>query len=229
MHVNNKSIIKTEIGEEQMVGKKRLMLAAGVLASVGAVVALATGVTFGLFSATQTSSGNTLTAGTVTEGTPSVTTCTTSNIVPGDSGDCTISVTYTGSAPANLGLDLSVAGTPGTLVQAYGDGTPAAAAGLYDPLTSNGLVYTITDNVATSYSTSGLSSANSSVTDLLAAKAVGTGTVRTFTIHWQLPSGASNAFQAAATSLTATVHAVQSGNNASSGTLGQVDNSISWS
>jgi len=211
-----------------MHGRKRLFLAAGTLASVGAVVALATGVTFGLFSATQTSSGNNFAAGSVTIGSPLVSTCGVSNMVPGDSGTCTVTANYTGSAPANIAIDVSVAGTVGQPVQAYGGVTPAAAAGLYDPATSNDLVIGLTDNNSTTYDLSGLNSANSSTTDLLVAKAASAGTY-TFTFSYSLPFAASNAFQQATSSFTFTVHAAQSGSNASSGTLGSVDNSASWS
>jgi len=198
-----------------MHGRKRLFLAAGTLASVGAVVALATGVTFGLFSATQTSSGNNFAAGSVTIGSPLVSTCGVSNMVPGDSGTCTVTANYTGSAPANIAIDVSVAGTVGQPVQAYGGVTPAAAAGLYDPATSNDLVIGLTDNNSTTYDLSGLNSASA-------------GTY-TFTFSYSLPFAASNAFQQATSSFTFTVHAAQSGSNASSGTLGSVDNSASWS
>jgi spore coat-associated protein N len=215
--------------------KKRLLLAVGSMASIGAVVALATGVTFGLFSATQSSSGNTLTAGTVTLNTPVVTNCTVTKIVPGDSGNCTIAFTYSGSEFANLGLDLEVAGTPGTPVATY-DGTttpstPAAKPGLYDN-SATGLQYTITDDSSTSYTTSGLSSSDSSVANLLIAKAAATGAARTITIHWEMPIEAGNGYQAAATAMTAIVHAVQSDNNpfATACTLGTVCGTLSdWS
>src|ERR1043165_9027422 len=115
-------------GRTKMKGKKRLFLAAGTIASVGAVIALAVGVTFGLFSATQSSGPDNFAAGTVTMTQPLIDNCGIDHSVPGDSGTCTITATYDGSEPANLGIDVSVAGTAGQPVEAYGGGTPAAAA-----------------------------------------------------------------------------------------------------
>ena len=140
-----------------MVGKKRLFLAAGTLASIGAVVALATGVTFGFFSATSGSQINSFTAGTVTLTSDATALCTVTDLVPGDSStgwagnpvagqtntktaQCELDATYGGSVPAYLGLDLKVASqTPGNAANtnAYAVdselGTPVTGAdGLFD-------------------------------------------------------------------------------------------------
>lgn len=136
--------------------KKRLFFAAGSLASIGAVVALATGVTFGLFSATSDPQSNEFTAGTVTLESNASANCTVIDMVPGDSSatwdgnpvaaqtntptaSCVLSATYGGSVPAYLGLDLSIASqTPGNAAatNAY-DGTDAGlpvtgSIGLFD-------------------------------------------------------------------------------------------------
>lgn len=212
--------------------KKRMALGAGAIATVAAVGTLVAGVTFGFFSASQTSGGNTFTAGTVTMSTPLTSTCDVGHVLPGDSGTCTINATYTGADLANLGLDVSVSGSGAASVpQAYGyAGTNAPAAGLYDD-SINGLQISLTDSNSTSYNLGGLTSANSSTSDLLVAQAAPANTSDTFTLHWSVANngGIDNNYQGASSSFTFTVHAVQSDNNASTGTLGQVDNSISWS
>jgi predicted ribosomally synthesized peptide with SipW-like signal peptide len=84
-----------------MTGKKRLLLAAGSIASIGAVVALATGVTFGLFSATQVSGNNTFTAGTVTLDRTAQSVCAVTHVQPGDATAGYIS-THAAVTPPNI-------------------------------------------------------------------------------------------------------------------------------
>jgi predicted ribosomally synthesized peptide with SipW-like signal peptide len=217
-----------------MIGRKRLLLAAGTLASVGAVIALATGVTFGLFSATESSGSNTFAAGTVSvaPGQTASVTCNTSNIVPGDSSptdqpSCAYKVRYTGSVPANLAVDVSVTSVAGS------GGTP-----LYDA-TAAGLQLNIADNNSTTY-VSGTSykdstgasqtlTAGTPVTNLLVAKGVSADVAdRTFTVNYSLPLSSGNGYQGGTAAITLTFHAVQSAHNASTGTVGRQDNSESW-
>jgi hypothetical protein len=212
--------------------RKRLLLSAGGITAVGAVATLMLGATFGLFSATTPTQTNTFTAGTVTLAQSAVTSCTVSNIQPGDSGSCHFTVTYGGSVSSGawLGVDLAltspVAGSP---VQAYAPGnagaTPAAAAGLYDS-TVNGLQFTITDNqgspvtymTGTSWNGLGTSGTTPSINQLLVNTAAFTSSTSViFTIAWSLPSTANNAYQGAASTITMLVHAVQAGNNGSTG------------
>ena len=70
-----------------------------------------------------------------------------------------------------------------------------------------------------------------STSDLLVAQAAAASTSDTFTLHWSMAQngGVDNNYQGASSTFTFTVHAVQSRSNVSSGTLGQVDNSIAWS
>lgn len=213
--------------------KKRLLLSAGGITAVGAVATLALGATFGLFSASVSSSGNTFTAGTVTMQSPMTSTCTVSDIKPLDSGTCTFTAAYGGADAANLGLDVLVApGTePGSVPECYGAAVVnAPATGLYDD-SANGLQVSITDSNSTSYTGLSLGSASSHTNDLLVAKATTSTSSITFTLHWSMPDNGcvENNYQGENSSFTFTVHAVQSAHNASSGTLGAVDNSISWS
>jgi predicted ribosomally synthesized peptide with SipW-like signal peptide len=216
-----------------MLGKKRLLLAAGTLATVGAVAALASGVTFGLFSSTQTSSGNTFTAGTLSIGTPVVQSCTVAHIVPGDNGTCTVTVTTAGSENADVAIDVAVAGTAATLplVTPYGGGSPTQALGLFDN-SANGLQISLTDGTPTTYNLSGLSAATSSTTDLLTADNVAPGTTEVYTLTWSMADngGVDNNYQGASSTFTFDVHSVQAANQAADSTAaGQPDSTIIWS
>ena len=207
--------------------RRRLVLAAAAIASIGSAATLATGLTSGLFSASATSGGNVFTAGTVTlaAGSPASVTCTISDMVPGDSSagapigakadtTCTYNVKYTGSATAWLGVDIAV--TNG--------GTP-----MYDG-TATGLQLYLNDASPTTYLTSTAPAGGTiylqqggtpaslpagATADLL----VGTtpaapNTDVSFSLDYALPSGAGNAYQGGSVTVTLTFHAVQSGNNA---------------
>lgn len=82
------------------------------LAAVSALSILVTGASFALFSAQTQNVNNTFTAGTVTLGSVTPFTCNvaTDNMAPGDSGSCNVSVTYTGSLAAWIGVDYSTSG-----------------------------------------------------------------------------------------------------------------------
>ena len=168
--------------------KRRLVLGAGVLATVGAAATLAAGVTFGLFSASATPEHNTFTTGTVTMTQDATLACTVTNAVPGDSGTCTFVATYTGTAPAFIALDTSATGA-------------LAAAG--------GITFAISDHAGTNYLATG--------TNLYVGTETGT-TVNTFTVAWTLPTASDNTFQSTSATLTLAVHAVQSANNGSTST-----------
>ncbi len=206
--------------------KKRLAIGAGALTTVAAAATLVAGVTFGLFSASAGPQSATFTAGTVQIGAPAVTSCTIpSTIVPGDSGTCTFTVTTAGTEDANVAIDVAVSGSgAATVPQAYGyHERNAPAAGLYDDLsTSYGLQVGLTDTTPTTYDLSGLTLANSSVSDLMSGAAVSPGTPFTYTLSWKLPidGGIDNNYQGATSTFTLTVHSVQSANNTDSTTLG---------
>ena len=221
------------------VSRKRLLLTAGGITAVGAVATLVLGSTLGLFSATTTQGPNTFVAGTVSLTQSATTTCSTSNIVPGDAStgwtpagtlqQCKFTVTYnngsSSTTPAWLGLDVSVASTHVGVTQTpNGGGTPpTAAGGLYDG-TSSGLQFLVSDGT-TSYlsgttwhdTTAASGTAPSETNLLVSSTAVPQGTAVTFTVDYALPSTASNAYQQAGSSMTLTVHAVQSQHNGSTG------------
>lgn len=168
--------------------RKRMALGAGAVATVGAVATLVAGVTFGLFTSTPASETNNFSSGTVTLASDATGVCNVSNIVPGDSGTCTFVATYSGSAPAFIGLD-----------------TVATDGGLLTG--TDHLALSIADNHSASYATTG--------TNLYVGSDAGAlpTTVHTFTVSWSLPIAAGNGFQGKSASLKLTAHAVQSGNN----------------
>jgi hypothetical protein len=197
--------------------KKRLLLTAGGITTVAAAATLVAGTTLGLFSDTNTQTGNnSFSAGTVSLGSPATFSCSVSNMVPGDSSTgytpavtgqtnattnpCTFAVTYSGSAPAYLAVDVAVGGTS-----------------LYDGSTS-GLQLELSDGT-TSYTTGGVlksTTGGGSATDLLVSKTPDAGSsnaVHTLTLNYALPTTAGNAYQNLGSTFTFTVHAVQSGNN----------------
>ena len=133
-----------------MFSKKKLLVAGASLTTIAAVVALATGATFGLFSATSPSQSGNFTAGTVTLDQTKTITCTVGTLSPGDgsyssyntesgaNAQCSLPFSYTGSVPAYLAVDVSVSGGAGTPVSPYGSSAPNAAPGLFDG-SANGL------------------------------------------------------------------------------------------
>jgi len=89
---------------------KRILLS---LATVGALSALITGATFALFTAQTENLNNTFSAGTVSLGNVALGACDIGdpdNLAPGDSGSCTVEVTYSGSLEAFIGVQFSTEG-----------------------------------------------------------------------------------------------------------------------
>lgn len=118
--------------------KKRLLVAASGMTALGAAATLVAGVTFGFFSATTSPSTSTLSAGTVTLGaSTATTTCTVSDIAPGDSSSGYTGVTS--GLVTNASPDVTSTGTfAGEFVgwsvtsDAAGD-IPAGAVVILDP------------------------------------------------------------------------------------------------
>jgi len=238
--------------------KKRLALGAGALASVGAVATLVAGVTFGLFSATPvSSSANTFATGTVsTTSGPTSTVCQVTNMVPGDESakyagitndgsasnnqgtkdaTCEFQVQYTGSVPAYIGLGTSITGNLPlnweitSAESAYTATTPTEASqpGAY---TTN----TQTSAVPPTVLTTSVPNTNTAGDPLYVAADTGNataahGNLYTFWVDYQLPTSYT-AQTNTGSSLTLTVYAVQSGNNAQTCTQGtQCSGTPAWS
>jgi hypothetical protein len=201
--------------------KRRLAFAAGAITILASAATLTGGVTFGLFSATESSGSNSLTSGTVTVGTgsPSSVTCNVSNMVPGDSSsgygsgsgadtECTYNVKYTGSVSAYLGVDIGISNGSPALFDATSTGLQLLIKDGSPNTYATGVDYYNQSNTATALPTSGIS-------DLLVSTTPATtNTAVSFTIDYLLPTTAGNSYQGASTAITLTFHAVQSSNNA---------------
>jgi len=205
--------------------KIRLAFAGAIAVTIGAVAALVGGVSFGLFSGTQSSSTQSFTAGTVTvgAGTPTSVTCTITNMVPGDSSagapigskadtTCTYNVKYTGSANAWLAVDVTVGnGSP-----ALYDGT-ATGLQLYLKAGSTTYVTSTAPTAGTTYlnqSGTATSLPTGTTADLLInTTAATTNTAVSFTLDYALPIASGNTYQGGSATVTLTFHAVQSGSN----------------
>jgi spore coat-associated protein N len=157
------------------------------LASIGAASLLVTGASFALFSASTTNADNVFASGTVSIGNLTGCSNTYNNIAPGDSGDFTCAVTYTGSLDAWLGLTTSFTG------------------GLTSCDGANSLQATITE--------SGQTFTNNAADQVIGTAPVTGGTTKSFLVHWELPLAAGNTCQAQSATLTLQVKAVQSRNN----------------
>lgn len=164
--------------------KKRLALSLLTVATISMLVA---GASFALFTAETSNAGNTITAGTVTLGTPVSTIANIANVAPGDSGSQSLAVTYTGNLNAWVGLDTIATG---------------------DLLTADGGKFelTISDGTKT-YN----NNAANQVVGLLA-----NGDSRTFIVSWNLPLNTGNDAQGDSASVSLKVHAVQAKNNTNS-------------
>jgi predicted ribosomally synthesized peptide with SipW-like signal peptide len=207
--------------------RRRLALAGAAVATIGAVATLVAGVTFGLFSATESSGANTFTVGTVSVGlgTPASVTCNITSMMPGDSSagapigsnadtTCTYNVKYTGTVGAYLGVDIAIT-----------DGSTA----LYDG-TATGLQLYLKDGTPTTYVTSTAPTAGTTykqeggtpaslpatgVSDLLVSTTpAATNTAVDFSLDYALPIASTNAYQGGTATVTLTFHAVQSADNA---------------
>jgi predicted ribosomally synthesized peptide with SipW-like signal peptide len=200
--------------------KRRLALGAAAAATVGAVATLVAGVTFGLFSATESSGANTFTAGTVTvgAGSPTSVTCTISGMMPGDSSSgapagnkggapCTYNVKYTGSASAWLAVDVAVSNGSTVLYDGTGTGLQ-----LYLKDASTGYV----NGTTFAQQGGGAAALPAGTTSnlLVSTSPASTGAAVNFSLDYALAAAAGNGYQGGSTTVTLTFHAVQSGNNA---------------
>lgn len=198
--------------------KKRLTLAAAAVAAVAAAATLAAGYTFGLFSATDTLPASSFTAGTVSVATSGSVTCNLANMTPGQSSGgaptgsnsvraCSYNLTYTGTSPAWLAVDVQVSNGSTALY----DGT---AAGLQLYLTDGANTTYVN---GTSYQTEGSTPGTltpGTTSDLLVSTTAATpGTGISLILNYALPAAAGNSYQGGSTTVTLTFHAVQAASN----------------
>jgi hypothetical protein len=195
------------------------LLAGGATVGLAAVGTLTLGTTVALFSDSELGATNRFTAGSVTvaAGSASSVVCTVADMMPGDSSTgynqgsddkapCTFNVEYSGSAPAWLGVDVSVQG-----------GSPS----LFDG-TSTGLQFKIKSgavNVINGVNFKNSAGAEAAVIPgtpvervLVSGSPASQGDEVTFDIDYLLPLLADNSLQGGSSSLVLTFRAVQSAN-----------------
>jgi hypothetical protein len=226
-------------------GWKRLIAVVGSVVAVSMVASFAAAVTFGFFDATTTAQTSKLSAGTVTLTSDTSGACNVANMLPGSSETCALKVTYSGTVPAYLGLDVLIAtkpGSPGTLP-------------LYDPndVTNSDLQVTVVDNQSTTVtyvqpSTSfgqplstcpGQYSSGSytcyQLSDLLASTSPFTNNTSgspsdVFTTFVIVPTSSLSGYQGGTASVVLLAHAVQAANQSlGSCSAGSPCSSIKWS
>jgi hypothetical protein len=190
---------------------------AGISGALVSVFFLEPGLTFGLFSGTTASAGNTFSAGTVTLSNSAIANCPVNDLVPnGTPTSCSFNATYSGSAAAYLALDILVETGAGS------GGTP-----LYNPVSdpTNDLQVSITSTsptvtyaVPTTPTTCPSGSASGSVCYALPDELVGTlpgASTVGFSVSLSIPTSSPTGYQGGTAQVVLTTHAAQAANNGS--------------
>jgi predicted ribosomally synthesized peptide with SipW-like signal peptide len=207
------------------------------LISLALSVCLVGGATFALFTARSAAADNTLAAGTVSLGTPSSTVINIARLLPGDSGEATYTVQYTGSLGAWLGVDTVLTGDLTTCHTqpsedddeddddrggAHGDSSPSALS-VSDPTRddddhddggdthSNSLTVTIIDGFGNQYHPNTPNQVIKVGPGTFGPWTTGGGPQ--FTIRWSLGRNAKNACKRKSALLSLQVHGVQALHN----------------
>ena len=209
--------------------KRRLLVAASSLLSLVAVSSLTAATTFGLFSAHKAATASTFATGTVSFAAGSPSSCTFTGMLPGGAAQtCSVTVTYNGTAPAWLGLDVFVATKPGV---------QSGAENLYNPgagdnpmtllVTSTTPSATFTNPPSASVLTCpsvGLDGANYTgyakcyeTDDELVTTSTVTSGATTFTISASLTASSNTNYQNGVAVVVLRPQVVQAGNNGSTG------------
>ena len=212
--------------------KKRLLALAGTVCSLVAVSSLVTGVSFAIFNDSLPSQSTSITAGSVSVGSPEVTSaCVLSGVLPGASSTsaCTFSVTYTGTVPAYVGADVLVVSGDATHTALW-DGT---VNGLQLSLDSGSQIDAVPTSalancsvVGSQFGTFPAALTCGEVNNVvLTTTPMSNGTLYTLHLNWTMPTTSVNANQGGSAQIYVNFHAVQSGNNtldcSSPATLGQ--------
>jgi hypothetical protein len=218
--------------------RTRALRATSILTGTAALATLASGVTYGIYTATTSAEQNAFTSGTVVvkPGTGTSVVCHVTNLAPGDASSgypagagvantgftqCRYFVKYTGTVPAYLGLDVKV--TNGGGAKLY-DGTATGLQLLIKDSAGNTYVGSAAGQGGTKYTAQGGSpftstlASGTTVADMLVSTSAKTGSPTAFTdeftVDYNLSSTSSNdANIGGTTTITLTFHAVQAGNN----------------
>lgn len=215
-------------------GVRWLFGVTGYLASLAAVAALVTGVTYGLFSATVSSDPNTFTAGTVSLTSDVTGACGISNLLPnGTPHTCTLTATYAGTVNAYMALDVLIE------TQHAGGGT-----NLYNPVQPTKdlqVAISSTNPAVGSYTVPTVPTScpagapSGSMCYELDDELVNTTPITsfngavTFTTTLIVPTSSTSDYQGGGAQVILTAHAAQAGNNIASGcTAGDPCSTVSW-
>ena len=231
----------THLLHKKMSHKRRLLTAAGSFVALVAVSSLTMIATFGLFSASAGPETDTLSAGTVQFAPGSPQSCTFTGMLPGGTlQTCQVTMTYTGTAPAWLGLDLFVATESGAQVGAENLYNPGASDNPMNlSVTSSSPTATFANPTTTvSCPSSGFDGNDYSTfntcyevdNELVSVSAVTSGST-TFTITGSLPANSGTSYQNGTAVVVVRPHVVQSDNNGDTSlcTAGSVCAGIGWS
>ena len=210
----------------------------GLVSLVAAGAIMAVGTSSSLFNSSASSSDSGIASGTVSLSNTASSACAATNVAPGKPiSDCTLTVTYGGTTPGYMGLDIFIAAKAGS-----------GGNRLYNPSDStHDLDVTISDGstpftipaTGTTCPTTGTYTTLNGYTcyeldnELVSLSTFSNGNTRTFTTSASLPTGtpaAENPYQGGTAAVLLSVHAAQAGNQTlGTCTAGAVCNSIQWS
>jgi hypothetical protein len=217
--------------------RRRILWACLAGAVAGAVLASAP-VVLARFSATRSSTSNSVAAGTVTLTSNVSGACSATNMLPGSTpAPCTLTATYSGSVSAYMGLDVLIetqAGNGGTNLYNPADSTHALQVTI---ASSNPTVASYTLPTTSTTCPGGAPSGSTcyrldnELVSLSALAAAPPNSTVTFTTTVSLPSTTTTGYRGGAAQVILTAHATQSSNNGSTSgcTAGQSCAPVHWS
>ena len=216
--------------------RRHLLRNAGVVGVVACVMLGSVHVVLARFSTTRSSATSTVAAGTVTLGTNVSGACGVTNMLPGASPTpCTLTATYSGSAPAYVAVDVLIetqAGNGGTALYNPADSAHdlQVAVSSSPPAVSYTRPTVLTTCPTGAPGGSSCYELDNELLSLTPTAAAPPNTTVTFTTTVSLPATTTTGYRGGAAQIILTVHATQSGNNSASGcTAGQSCASVRWS
>ena len=213
---------------------RRFILRAIVAVAVIAVLLGAVQVVLARFAATRSSTTSSFSSGTVTLTSNASGACAVTGMLPGATpSPCTLTATYSGSAPAYMALDVLIetqAGNGGTALYNPSD----SAHDLQVAISSSNptvAAYTV-PTVATTCPAGAPAGSTCYELDneLVKTSAFSSTSTVTFTTTVSLPASTTTGYRGGAAQVILKAHAAQSGNNSAAGcTAGQTCSAVHWS
>jgi len=192
------------------------LAAAGLAVPAVALSLTMTGTTLGLFSGTEASGQNAVTAAAVTLTDSAIANCPVSNMLPtGTATSCTFTATYPGPSSAYLAVNVLVetqAGSGGTALYSPAD----SAHDLQITIASSSptVTFTVPTTATTCPGGAPSGSACYELDNELVSTSTFTSAAVSFAVSMHLPTGSTTGYQGGAAQIILTTHAVQSGSNA---------------